>query len=234
MSDTLPREKNIINFNNVGISFSIKRGLFRQSEKFWALKDISFRVDKDEIVGIVGRNGTGKSTCGRLIAGIYQPTKGSIEINGTVTLLSFGAGFNPEFTGRQNILVNGVYQGFTIKAVKERMNDIIAFSELGDFIDRPLKTYSYGMKSRLGFSVAAFLEPDILVLDEVMATGDYFFKKKAMEKINDIIGKCNAVIVISHQDQILKELCNRVLWFKNGGIVLDGEPRDVLQAYKKK
>ncbi len=205
----------------------------KEEKSFSAVRGISFEVPKGGILGIIGKNGSGKSTLLRAIAGIFSPDKGSIELHGhSVSLLSIGVGFNKQMTGRENILLSGLLLGFTEKEVQDKMDAIIEFAELGQFIDRPVKTYSSGMHSKLSFSITAILETDIMLVDEVLSVGDAKFKKKSFEKMKDLILDQNrTVIIVSHNIDTLKQLCDQVMWLHEGEIKMIGSPGDVLQNY---
>jgi ABC-type polysaccharide/polyol phosphate transport system ATPase subunit len=222
-------------FDDVSFCFyRRKSSLLRGSERdrrFWAIKNISFQIYDGDMVGIVGRNGSGKSTTALLIAGVYEPDKGTVKVKGKVGLLALGTGFNAELTGLENIYINGAYLGHSRKYTKNKIDEIVDFSELGEFIGEPIKTYSTGMRSRLAFSIAAVMQPDILVIDEVMATGDQCFKAKAQERIKEMVESAKSVIIISHQVGLLKKLCNRVIWLDGGCIIMDGDPKEVLNSY---
>lgn len=217
--------------------FSIRRDLLSNKAKhvddFEALKGISFSVEKGEILGVIGINGSGKSTLLKTIAGIFRPDSGTVDLHGgSVSLLSLGLGFSPTLTGRQNIELNGLLLGFTGKQIAEQMESIIAFSELGDFIDKPVRTYSSGMVSKLAFSVASCLETDILLVDEVLSVGDEKFKKKSMNRMRELINDdSRTVIIVSHVMETIRSLCTRVLWLNAGEIVESGDPDTVIKHY---
>ena len=210
-----------ISVNNLHIrykglkKFSIKKSLLKMKggrlEIFEALKGVTFEVEKGKILGIVGKNGSGKSTLLRSIAGIFSPDKGSINLHGnTISLLSIGVGFQPALTGYENIFLSGMLLGFTEEEVKEKLNDIIEFSELGDFIYSPVKTYSSGMYSKLAFSITAILETDIMLIDEVLSVGDIQFKAKSYAKMKELISDTNrTVVIVSHSTETLRELCDK-------------------------
>lgn len=205
----------------------------KDEKSFSAVRGISFEVPKGGILGIIGKNGSGKSTLLRAIAGIFSPDKGSIDLHGhSVSLLSIGVGFNREMTGRENILLSGLLLGFSEKEVQEKMPAIIEFAELGEFIDRPVKTYSSGMHSKLSFSITAILETDIMLVDEVLSVGDAKFKKKSFEKMKDLImDKNRTVIIVSHNIDTLKQLCDQVMWLHEGEIKMIDTPDAVLTPY---
>lgn len=218
-------------------SFSIKRSLLQlkktDTEVFEAVKGVSFSVKKGEILGIVGKNGSGKSTMLKAIAGIFSPDEGSIDLHGnSVSLLSIGVGFQKKLTGRENILLSGLLLGFSEEQVRAKMDEIINFAGLGKFIDMPVKTYSSGMYSKLAFSITAILETDIMLIDEVLSVGDQKFKKKSYEKMKSLISnKDRTVIIVSHSLDTLEELCDTVMWMHDGQIRRIGEPKPVLEEY---
>ncbi len=199
---------------------------------FWALKGVNLTVKQGECLGVIGRNGAGKSTLLSLLLGVGQPTKGSVEVSGRKTpLLELGAGFHFDLTGIENILMNGVLLGHTEEEVRYRMDDIIEFSELGDFIKMPTRTYSSGMTMRLAFSVAIHTDPEILLIDEILAVGDESFQKKSGNALINIIkGGCTTVYV-SHSMEAVKKLCDRVIWLDHGEIREEGEPDRVIESY---
>ena len=205
-----------------------------KSSRYDALRDISFEIKKGETVGVIGRNGAGKSTTLGLIAGVMKCTSGSITVNGRVApLLELGAGFNHELTGRENIILNAVLLGLNISEVKERISSIIAFSELGDFIDQPIRVYSSGMLARLGFSVAAHLNFEILLVDEVLGVGDQQFQKKCYDKILESKQAGMTIVFVSHSMPEIEKVCGRVIWIENHTVKQIGETKQVIDAYIK-
>lgn len=202
--------------------------------EYYAIHDLSLEIRRGEILGIVGRNGCGKSTLLKLISKVLQPNKGEIRVSGKVTaLLELGAGFNPEFTGRENIRFYSTILGLSIKEIEQLAPTIIEFAELGQFIDQPVKTYSSGMKSRLGFAVAVHVEPDILILDEVLAVGDAAFKRKCFAKMEEFFKAGKTVLFVSHDANSVNKLCSRAVLLHGGNIILDAEPKDVTRFYEK-
>lgn len=202
------------------------------AEEFWALKDVSFQINKGDVVGIVGRNGAGKSTLLKLLSQITKPTDGVIRINGRVSsLLEVGTGFHHELTGRENIFLNGTILGMTREEVKSKFDEIVAFSGIGDFIDTPVKYYSSGMYVRLAFAVAAHLEPEILIIDEVLAVGDADFQKKCLGKMQDVAGQGRTVLFVSHDIEAVQALCNKGILMEKGRIKEIGSIHDVLHTY---
>ena len=214
--------------------FNLPKAIKQTRKRFTALENISFEVYRGECIGVIGRNGAGKSTLLGLIAGVLKPDKGEVVVRGRISpLLELGAGFHPELTGRENIILNGVLLGMTKKEVLQKMNEIIKFSELGDFIDQPLRTYSSGMIARLGFSVAAYLDPDILLVDEILAVGDLNFQKKCMKKIESFRKNSVTIVLVSHSTEEMKILCDRVLWIENHRIRAIGNPQEVIRMYEE-
>ena len=193
-------------------------------EVFEAVKNVSFTVEKGGILGIIGKNGSGKSTLLRAIAGVFSPNSGSIDLKGhTVSLMALGVGFKENLTGRDNISLSGI---------QEKMQEIIDFAEIGEFIDRPVRTYSSGMHSKLAFAITAMLETDIMLVDEVLSVGDERFKKKSLNKMKELINDNNrTVIIVSHSIDTLKKLCDRVMWIHDGVVQKIGEPQKVLDEY---
>ena len=210
-------------------NFLLKKG---KRSVFWALKDVNIKSYAGDILGIIGLNGAGKTTLCRVISGLIRPDEGSVQVNGTVSaLLSLGTGFNSELSGLENIYLNGMMLGFSKRGLDEIIDEIIKFSELEDFINQPLKNYSSGMKARLGFSIAAMFEPDILILDEALSTGDLRFSEKAGEKLQNIIGQSRMVILVSHRLNFVKKFCNRAIWIDKGRISASGSPEAVVDLY---
>ncbi len=210
--------------NNYGLKYLILKfpDYLKEKKKnsFIALKDINLKVRKGEILGIMGPNGAGKSTILGLIAGIIKPDGGKILIQGRVApLLELGAGFHPELTGIENVYLNAILLGMTKKEVDKKINKIIDFAEIGDFIEQPIRTYSSGMLARLGFSVAVHIEPEILLVDEILAVGDEKFQKKCISKMEEFKSKKITIIVVSHNKKQLLEMCNRIVFLNNGNII---------------
>jgi len=204
------------------------------SMSFNALNNISFDIKKGETVALIGRNGAGKSTSLGLIAEVLKPNKGSVIVNGRISpLLELGGGFHPELNGVENIKLNGVLLGLTRQQVKEKIDDIIKFSELGDFIHHPIRTYSSGMLARLGFSVIAHLEPDILLIDEVLAVGDAGFQKKCLAKMEEFKKLGITIILVTHSTYDVEKLCERCIWIENHQVKMDGPTNKVIPEYKK-
>lgn len=197
-----------------------------------ALDDISLEIEEGERLGIVGLNGAGKSTLLKVISGILKPTKGSINVNGHIQpLIEIGAGFDPEFTGRENIYLNGYMLGFTKAQIKSREQEIIAFTELGDFIDTPIKYYSSGMSVRLAFTIATMIEPEILIFDEMLSAGDAAFIHKAQNRLNNLITTAKIMVVVSHDLQFIKDMCSRVIVLDHGKKIFDDVTDKSLERY---
>ncbi len=239
-------EEVVIKVDNIGMLFNLsqekvdnlkeyvikflKRELLYQ--EFWALKNISFEVKKGERIGIVGLNGAGKSTLLKIITGVMKPTEGTFKTKGKiVALLELGAGFDPNYTGRENIFLNGALLGYSKEIIKSKFDEIVEFSEIGKFLDVPLKNYSSGMRARLGFSVAVAVKPDILILDEVLAVGDAKFKKKSKDKINELLSEDITVIIVSHSPKQVRKLCDRAIWLKEGHVMMIDDADTVVDAY---
>ena len=236
-------EKHAIEVKDLVISYqnlkktSIKKTLLhlkrQKPDRFVAVKGISFYVREGEILGIIGKNGSGKSTTLNALAGIFSPDSGSIDLNGhSISLLSIGVGFIREMTGRENITLSGMLLGFTEEQVKAKEQEIIDFAEIGEFIDMPVRTYSSGMYSKLAFSITAILDTDIMLIDEVLSVGDQKFKKKSYEKMKSLISnKDRTVVIVSHSIETLKQLCDTVMWMHEGQIKQIGDPNEVLDEY---
>ena len=228
-----------LNFPRKEGSFSIlKRILLKplgrsiQGPQTCGLSDISLTINKGEIIGIIGRNGSGKSTLLRTMAGIYKPDEGWIGINGQISLLAgVGVGMNKDLTGRENIHLYGSMLGNEREVMDSMMNEIIAFSELEEFIDEPLRTYSSGMKARLGISVATAVKPDILLIDEVLGVGDPGFKKRSQQRIREMMDDSNTVVLVSHSFSLLNEICSRMILMEKGKMKCIGTPEEVIAAY---
>jgi lipopolysaccharide transport system ATP-binding protein len=203
-------------------------------DRIVALDDVSFHIERGETLGLVGPNGSGKSTVLALIAGVLRPQTGSVEVRGRVCpLLELGAGFHPELTGRENIVLNGVLLGLTRREIWTKMHEIAAFSELADFLEQPIRTYSSGMLARLGFSVAVHLEPEILLVDEILAVGDLHFQAKCLRKIAEFRIRKVTIVLVSHSPEQVRQVCDRAIWLQAGRVEADGEPGFVLDKYAR-
>lgn len=204
-----------------------------KTEPFYALKDISFEVEKGEVLGIIGNNGAGKSTLLRLVAGIYQPDSGSVKVNGTISaLLSLGAGFENELSGIDNIYLNCLYMGIQEKKIDELIDEIVDFSGLSEFIYQPVKTYSSGMRARLGFSISYFVRCEIMLIDEILGVGDKDFKSKSNQAILNLIKSDVTVLLVSHNINTIEDLCKRTMWVEKGKLIMISDTKKVIERYR--
>ncbi len=202
---------------------------------FWALRDVSFRVSPGESLAVIGPNGAGKSTLLQVLAGILQPDEGAIAVNGRISsLLTLGAGFDPELSGRDNIQLAGAFMGIDHADMVARMPGIVEFAELGQFIDAPIKTYSSGMNARLGFSIATAVEPDVLLLDEVLGTGDATFRSKSQARVVELMQSARAIVLVTHDMSWAKEFCNHAVLLERGNVVAAGHPDEVVQIHEER
>lgn len=236
------KQKNAIEVTDVSIHYklfdniTIRHSLFRKHKKeevFEAVRHVSFTVKEGGILGIIGKNGSGKSTLLRSIAGVFSPNSGTIDLKGhSVALMALGIGFKNTLSGRENIILSGMLLGFTEKEMMDRLQSIIDFAEIGNFIDKPVSTYSSGMHSKLAFSITAMLETDIMLVDEVLSVGDERFRLKSLAKMKELIEDQNrTVIIVSHSIDMLREMCDEVLWLHDGEIKELGRPGEVLDHY---
>lgn len=240
-------KETVIELKDVGIKFNLSKEKvdslkeyfikFIKNElmynEFWALRNVSFSIKKGERLGVLGLNGAGKSTLLKIICGVYKPTEGTVTHKGVIApLLELGAGFDQQYTGRENIFLYGSVLGYSRKYLEEKYDEIVEFSELGKFIDVPLKNYSSGMKARLGFSIATIADPDILILDEVLSVGDAKFRKKSEKKIMDMFERGVTVIFVSHSLEQVKRLCDRAIILQNGTLIEEGDIETVTETYK--
>ena len=222
------KDECVIKAENLGIYFKINRN------KFWALKNVSFNINRGEIVGIIGHNGAGKSTLCRTLTGIYKPNEGKLFVKGrTSALLSLGSGFNEQLPAKDNIMLNGMMIGIPKKRLKELQSKILEFAELEEHVDKPIKNYSSGMRSKLGFSIAAAVQPELFIIDEALSAGDAAFRKKASETIQEMIKNAEAVIVVTHGLDFVEKVCTRAIWFDHGKIMFDGDPKEAVKRYKE-
>jgi ABC-type polysaccharide/polyol phosphate transport system ATPase subunit len=206
--------------------------LHRNHTDFYAIKDFNLVVQKGDILGVIGRNGSGKSTLMKLVAGVIQPTEGSVNVRGNlVPLLELGSGFHRDFTGYENIYFYTAVLGYPKQKVLEKTAEIIEFADIGDFIHQPLKNYSSGMKARLAFAVSVNIDPDILILDEVLSVGDAVFKEKSYDKIKEFFENGKTILYVSHSMESVKTLCNRAIFIDKGKLIMDGDPGSVVEKY---
>lgn len=240
--------KTVITANNVGMEFNLsqekvdnlkeyfvkflKREIRFQS--FWALKNVSMEIERGDRLGLVGLNGAGKSTLLKLIAGVMKPTEGQIDVKGRISpLLTLGAGFDPDYTGRENIFLNGSLLGHSRKFIESKFDEIVEFSEIGDFIDVPLKNYSSGMRARLGFSIATAVQPEILILDEVLSVGDAKFQEKSRQKMNSLMEGQVTILFVSHSTDQVRKICDKAIWLEKGKLITQGPVDEVCDVYEK-
>lgn len=202
-------------------------------EEFWALKNVSFEIKRGEVLGIIGHNGAGKSTLLKVISGILRPTEGSVHLDGQVVpMLELGSGFDFDLTGRENIFLNGAILGYSEQFLKEKYDEIVEFSGLGKFIEIPLRNYSSGMVVRLAFSIATVVNPEILIVDEILAVGDADFQEKSKQRMLELMGGGTTVLFVSHSLEQIREMCDRVLWLEHGQVKQIGQTKDVCDAYE--
>lgn len=231
--DNLSKKFRLYKERNQTLKSAVMRGRKTVAEEFWAVKNVSFEVPKGQTFGLIGRNGSGKSTLLKTLARILHPDEGSITMNGkAASLLEVGSGFHPELSGRENVFLNGSILGLSKKEVAARFDNIVSFSGVGKFIDQPVKNYSSGMYVRLGFSVAIHVEPDILVVDEVLSVGDGAFRKKSSQKFRDFTKSGRTVILVTHSMSQVREMCDQVAWLDQGRLKMVGDARDVAKEYE--
>lgn len=230
--EAVAQHEQLLRLENVGVSYTRRVGIFRKSE-FWAVNDVSFTLHRGETLGVIGKNGVGKSTLMRLLAGIIDPDRGVIHRYGEclASLLSLQVGFVPQLTGRENAILSGMLLGMCKQDIRSRMDEIIEFSGLVDFIDQPIYTYSTGMLARLGFSIAFQTDPDILLVDEVLGVGDAEFREKSSRAMRQKIRSNKTIVLVSHNQHIIRELCDRVVWVDRGRERMVGNPEHVLESY---
>ncbi len=238
---------NMINIKNVSMkfnlgiekNFSLKQGFIdvfkkkKKKEEFWALKDVNIEIKKGEVVGFIGSNGAGKSTLLKVVAGVMKPTKGSVEVYGNICpMIELGAGFDPQLTARENIYLNGAVLGYKKDLLDSKFDEIVEFSELKEFLDVPVQNFSSGMVARLAFSVATIVDPEILIVDEILSVGDIAFQKKSEEKMMEMINGGTTVLFVSHSIDQIKKLCDKVVWIEKG-IVKQIGGKEVCDEYLK-
>lgn len=233
MTETTASSTPLISVRDVGVYYSLKRGRFR-SKRFWALQDVSFDLHAGDALGIIGKNGVGKSTLLKLMSGIMSPDRGEIRnrSNGTA-LLSIQIGFIPYLTGRENAILSGMMQGMRKREIVAALDQVLEFSELGEFFDQQIATYSAGMRARLGFSVALQLDPDVMLIDEVTSVGDAGFQAKSFEALRSRVKANKSIILVSHAPFVVQKICDRVVWIDHGKIVMEGACDEVLGAYRE-
>jgi len=237
---------NAIEVDTLGIEYSLRftrKTTFRDTFKnlrqkrdgpthFWALRNVSFNVKQGESLAVIGPNGAGKSTLLQVLAGILEPTEGRIEVRGHISsLLTLGAGFDQELSGRDNILLAGAFLGMDHREMMERLPGIIEFADIGQFIDAPIKTYSSGMRARLGFSIATAVEPDVLLLDEVLGTGDEVFRAKSQKRVMELVEAARGIVLVTHDLHWVTQFCNKAMLLQKGNIVAEGKPEDVVRLH---
>lgn len=204
----------------------------RPKEVFWALRDVNFALKEGEVLGLIGRNGSGKSTLLRVLAGIIQPDVGRVTVQGRVSaLMSLGAGFQVDLSGRENALLNAAFLGMSRKTIEARFDEIVAFAELEEFIDMPVRTYSSGMRARLGFAIASVIEPDILLLDEILGVGDVAFRQKCQNRMQEMLANARTIVVATHDVSFARQFCGQILWLEKGRVAGFGPPAEVLPRY---
>ena len=239
---------NMIEVNNVSMRFNLAREkseslkeYFLQMvqgklmfDEFYALRNVSFNVEKGDFFGLIGLNGSGKSTLLKVISGVYKPTEGCTRVHGTIApLIELGAGFDMDLTARENIYLNGTVLGFTPAYIREKFDDIVEFSELRDFLDVPLKNYSSGMIARIGFATATITQPDVLIADEILSVGDFLFQQKCEARMNELLARGATVILVSHSIEQIERNCNKVAWLEKGHLKMVGDTETVCSAYKQ-
>ena len=207
----------------------------KKKDYFWALKDIDFRINKGDVVGIIGANGAGKSTLLKVVSGVYKPTTGTVEVNGKISpMIELGAGFDAELTARENIYLNGAILGYSKEFLEEKFEEIVEFSELREFLDVPIKNFSSGMVAKLAFSISTIVDPEVLIVDEILSVGDIKFQEKSKSKMMSMIEGGTTVLYVSHSIDSIKELCSKVIWLDHGEIVKMGDTKEICDEYYQK
>ena len=207
----------------------------KQKEFFYALSDVTFHIEKGEVIGLIGSNGAGKSTLLKVVSGVMKPTKGDVIVNGVISpMIELGAGFDPELTARENIFLNGAVMGYSKSFLEEKFEDIVEFSELRDFLDVPVKNFSSGMTAKLAFSIATIVNPEILIVDEILSVGDIKFQEKSKNKMLEMIKGGTTVLYVSHSLDSIKELCDRVIWLEHGKVIEIGNTKEICDKYYDK
>lgn len=214
--------------------FTKKKKKNKKNDDFWALKNVSFTVDKGEVVGLIGSNGAGKSTLLKVVSGVMKPTSGKVTVQGVISpMIELGAGFDGNLTARENIYLNGAILGYSKKFLDSKFDEIVEFSELKDFLDVPVKNFSSGMTAKLAFSIATVVNPEILIVDEILSVGDIKFQEKSKHKMMEMIKGGTTVLYVSHSLQSIKELCTKVVWLEHGKVVKIGDTKKICDAYYK-
>lgn len=241
----------MINLKNVGMRFNLgvekdnslkmvfirlfDRSKRQKKSEFWALRHINFHVDKGDVVGLIGSNGAGKSTLLKVVSGVMKPTEGTVEVNGAISpMIELGAGFDGELTARENIYLNGAILGYSKEFIDAKFDEIVEFSELKDFLDVPVKNFSSGMVAKLAFSISTVVDPEILIVDEILSVGDIKFQEKSKNKMMSMINGGTTVLYVSHSIGSIEELCNKAIWLDHGEIVMIGDTKKVCKAYYEK
>lgn len=244
------KNKVVIQVNNVGMKYNLgvekgsslkekfvkmfSRGPKTKKTYIWALDDVSFEITKGEVIGIIGSNGAGKSTLLKVVSGVMKPTTGSVMVDGNISpMIELGAGFDVELTARENIYLNGAILGYSKEMLDSKFDEIVEFSELKDFLDVPVRNFSSGMTAKLAFSIATIVDPEILIVDEILSVGDLKFQEKSKNKMMEMIGGGTTVLYVSHSLQAIKDICTKVIWLENGKIVKIGKTKEVCDEYYK-
>ena len=215
--------------------FDKKRRVSKEKNELLALNNVSFEISKGEVVGLIGSNGAGKSTLLKVVSGVMKPTKGSVKVEGVISpMIELGAGFDPELTARENIYLNGAILGYSKKFLDDKFEEIVDFSEIRDFLDVPVKNFSSGMTAKLAFSIATIVDPEILIVDEILSVGDIKFQEKSKKKMMEMINGGTTVLYVSHSLESIKDLCTKVIWLDHGKIVKMGDPKVICQEYYEK
>ena len=215
--------------------FDKKRRVSKEKNELLALNDVSFEISKGEVVGLIGSNGAGKSTLLKVVSGVMKPTKGTVKVEGVISpMIELGAGFDAELTARENIYLNGAILGYSKKFLDDKFEQIVDFSEVRDFLDVPVKNFSSGMTAKLAFSIATIVDPEILIVDEILSVGDIKFQEKSKKKMMEMINGGTTVLYVSHSLESIKDLCTKVIWLDHGKIVKIGEPKEICKEYYEK
>lgn len=216
------------------VNLFTKKKKKKKNENFWALKDVSFNIGKGEVVGLIGSNGAGKSTLLKVVSGVMKPTKGKVKVKGVISpMIELGAGFDGNLTARENIYLNGAILGYSKEFLDDKFDEIVEFSELKDFLDVPVKNFSSGMTAKLAFSIATIVNPEILIVDEILSVGDIKFQEKSKRKMMEMIKGGTTVLYVSHSLESIKDLCTKVVWLEHGKVVKMGDTNKICDAYYK-